>query len=149
MESDAISNISGPTLMAVFTNVFIFIAVSGLFCFIFYRLVIGKFNKHPREALVNSEQAANKQAIPSGQVITQGYIAVESKKQNPWMIGWIKQAEEANRQRAQESNKKVLGDIITMVRREIGRERDRAVREMHREYEDLVVLSTGYSTSHK
>ena len=149
MAADAISNVSGMNLVAILTNVSIFIAVSGLFCFLAYKFVTGKFNKQRLQNRVNSELAASKQAIPPGQLITRGYVATESKKQNPWFMDWVRQTEEANRQRAQESNKKALADIVTMARREIGKERDRAVWEMHREYEGLVLLSDCHNASYK
>jgi hypothetical protein len=139
MAADAVSSITSPDIIAVFIYVAISVAVSGLLCFLFYKLVAGKLDNHRRQNRVDSVPAAHKPA--SGQLISERVVAGEPEKPNPWLTDWVRQTEELSRQRAQESNRRALADIITLARREIGRERDRAVFEMKREYEELVALS--------
>jgi hypothetical protein len=139
MAAEAASNITGPDIIAVFVYVAISVAVSGLLVFLFYRLVVGKHNNYQQQNRMDSVLAARNPA--PGQLIAERAVAGEPEKPNTWLTDWVRQAEELSRQQAQESNRRALADIITLARREIGRERDRAVCEMKREYEQIVALS--------
>jgi len=73
---------------------------------------------------------------------TERYIE-EAQEQRQRMLEWIKQAEEMSRQKAQENSRKIMSDIKSSARREIGKEFDSAVGQVRREYDNLTASDAG------
>ena len=120
----------------IFTVIVIgFVAICGLLCFIAYRLIkkipgkyvseTGQAERGPIDIHILNSRRKYRQCID------------EAQAQRTKMMQWVRQAEETSRQKAKENDRQIISDIKTKARREISRELDSAVGEIHKEYNSL------------
>ncbi len=125
----------GFNLTSLLVQVISFLVFLVLLYFAVYRPIMRRINKRSQEAKENAERMEKELLIKIEQGMDR-YIG-EVEKQRQEIINQVKQAEETNRQKAQEENEKALEVIINRARTEIGRERDVAIGEIRREFDDL------------
>ncbi|MCJ7769759.1 MAG: hypothetical protein MUO92_04750 [Dehalococcoidales bacterium] len=129
------------TGILIFTVIVIgFIAVCALVCFVAYKPIKKIIGRYANEAGLMAAQPVDVQVFSSGEK-AEKYIE-EAQAQRLKMIEWVKQAEEMSRQKAQENGRKIMSDIKTKARREIGRELDDAVGQVRKEYTNITAPDT-------
>lgn len=131
-------NVTG---ILIFTAIVIgFIAVCALVCFVAYKPIKKIIDRYANEAGLMAVQPVDVQVFSSGEK-AEKYIE-EAQAQRLKMMEWVKQAEEMSRQKAQENGRKIMSDIKTKARREIGRELDSAVGQVRKEYTSITAPDT-------
>jgi len=120
----------------IFTVIVIgFAAVFGLIAFIAYRYIRKRFGRYTDVPGQAEREPADTLTLRSKQRQKKYMDAAQAQRLK--MKEWLRQAEEAGRQKAQENGKRIIDDIKTSARREIGRELDDAVGEIQRECDGL------------
>ena len=129
------------TGILIFTAIVIgFIAVCASVCFVAYKLIKKIIGRYANEAGLMVVQPVDMQAFsPGGK--TEKYRE-EAQAQRLKMMEWVRRAEEISRQKAQENGMKIMSDIKTKARREIGRELDSAVSLVRKEYTNIPAPDT-------
>ena len=125
----------------IFTAIVIgFVAVFALGCFVAHKPIKRIIGKYANEAGLMTVQPVDMQVFSHGEK-AEKYIE-EAQAQRLKMMEWVKQAEEMSRQKAQENGRKIISDIKTKARREIGREFDSAVGQVRKEYTNIIAPDT-------
>lgn len=125
----------GFDLTSLLVQVTSFLVLIVLLYFAVYRPVMRRINKRSQEAKESAKRMEKELLVKIEQGMDR-YIG-EVEKQRQEIVEQVKQVEEANRQKAQGENEEALEAIINKARTEIGHQRDIAIGEIRREFNDL------------
>lgn len=137
----------GFNLPALLLQVVSFLVLLGLLYFAAYRPIMRRINKRSQEAKENTEQIVRELSGETERRMAK-YIS-EANKRIQNLRNKLEQNESMTRQRVRDENSKALESIVRKARVKIGKERDDAIREVHQEYDDLVVRNAENEVSHK